>query len=328
MNHDAHKDAYKAADAVQGLKGQGVSLQQLRLFVTLAQHRNFTQVGNAFGITQSAVSRSIRELEELLELRLFDRTTRHVSLTDTGRALLPRIALLVDELEAALRFGQHVSTAESGAVSIASSSSLVASSVPALLASCRASYPNIALTLFDAPQSRVLELVRAGDADLGILIDPPNLDGLTAEALFSDALCAIVPARHPFASHATLRWSELHGVDLFLLDDDAGSYDVIARGLAEHGAARVRLQRLSQATSVMQMVAAGLGIGLQPVHERFGFAGAHGEVQAVPLWPSVVRNVFVIKRKNRTLQSQAACIWNHIVGVRREAAGDLQTAAA
>src|SRR5471032_3541711 len=111
-------------DAVQGLKTSGVSLQQLRLFVIVAQHRSFTQAGNALGVTQSAASRSIRELEDLLELRLFDRTTRQVALTDTGRALLPRIALLVDELEASLRFGQQVSTAESGAVSIASSSSL------------------------------------------------------------------------------------------------------------------------------------------------------------------------------------------------------------
>lgn len=96
-------------DAVQGLKTSGVSLQQLRLFVILAQHRSFTQAGNALGVTQSAASRGIRELEDLLELRLFDRTTRQVALTDTGRALLPRIALLVDELEAALRFGRQVS---------------------------------------------------------------------------------------------------------------------------------------------------------------------------------------------------------------------------
>jgi DNA-binding transcriptional LysR family regulator len=325
MNH-----GHKTAEAMQGLKGSGVSLQQLRLFVTLAQHRNFTQAGNAFGITQSAVSRSIRELEELLDLRLFDRTTRHVSLTDTGRALLPRIALLVDELEAALRFGQRVATAESGAVAIASSSSLVASSVPALLASCRASYPNIALTLHDAPQSRVLELVRSGDADLGVLIDPPNLDGLTAEALFSDALCAIVPARHPFASQATLRWHDLRGVDLFLLDDDAGSYGVIARALAEHGAANVKLQRLSQATGVVQMVAAGLGIGIQPMHACSGSASAaaHALVQSVPLWPSVARAVVLVKRKNRTLQSQAACIWNHVVSSNADVLGPLQNVAA
>jgi DNA-binding transcriptional LysR family regulator len=315
-------------DAVQGLKASGVSLQQLRLFVILAQHRSFTQAGNALGVTQSAASRSIRELEDLLELRLFDRTTRQVALTDTGRALLPRIASLVDELEVALRFGQQVSTAESGAVSIASSSSVVASVLPALLASCRASYPNIALTLHDAPQGRVLELVRAGDADMGVLIgplsDPHSLGDLSAETLFSDNFCAIVPARHPLASHATVRWRDLSGAGLFLLDDDAGSFDVIARALDEHGASNLRLQRLTQAASVMQMVAAGLGIGIQPM--RAGPASAQTLVQPVPLWPSVTRTVMLVRRRNRTLSAQAACIWTHVVSAYDEEHKPLQTA--
>jgi len=313
-----------------GLKSSGVSLQQLRLFVILAQHRSFTQAGNALGVTQSAASRSIRELEDLLELRLFDRTTRQVALTDTGRALLPRIALLVDELEVALRFGQQVSTVENGVVSIASSSSLVASVLPALLSSCRASYPNIALTLHDVPQGRVLELVRAGDADMGVLTcpldisDPNYLRDLSTETLFSDPVCAIVPARHTLASHATVRWRDLSGACLFVLDDGAGSFDVIARSLDEHGASNVRLQRLTQAASVEHMVAAGLGIGIQPMHA--GAASAQALVQSVPLWPSVTRTVALAKRKNRTLPVQAARIWTHVVSSYDEEHKPLQTA--
>ena len=317
-------------DAVQGLKASGVSLQQLRLFVILAQHRSFTQAGNALGVTQSAASRSIRELEDLLELRLFDRTTRQVALTDTGRALLPRIALLVDELEVALRFGQQVATVENGAVSIASSSSLVASVLPALLSSCRASYPNIALTLHDAPQGRVLELVRAGDADMGVLSglleisDPNDLRDLSTETLFSEPLCTIVPTRHTLASHATVRWRDLSGASLFLLDDDAGSFDVIVRALDEHGASNVRLQRLTQAASVEQMVAAGLGIGIQPMHA--GPASAQALVQTVPLWPLVTRTVMLAKRRSRTLPAQAARIWTHVISSYDEEHKPLQIA--
>lgn len=317
-------------DGVQGLKSSGVSLHQLRLFVILAQHRSFTQAGNALGVTQSAASRSIRELEDLLELRLFDRTTRQVALTDTGRALLPRIALLVDELEAALRFGQQVSTVESGAVSIASSSSLVASVLPALLSSCRASYPNIALTLHDAPQGRVLELVRAGDADMGVLTGPldishpDDLCDLSTKTLFSDHVCAIVPARHALASHATVRWRDLRGTSLFLLDDGAGSFDLIARALDEHGASNVGLQRLTQAASVEHMVAAGLGFGIQPMHA--GAASAQTLVQAVPLWPPVMRTVALVKRKNRTLPVLAARIWTHVISSYDEEHKPLQTA--
>lgn len=306
------------------LKGSGVSLQQLRLFVTLAQHRSFTQAGNALGVTQSAASRSIRELEELLDLRLFDRTTRHVALTDTGRALLPRIALLVDELEVALRFGQEVATAESGAVSIACSSGVVASVLPALLASCRASYPNISLKLHDAPQNRVLELLHAGDADLAILIEPQDSDDLATETLFSDTFCAIVGTRHPLAANATVRWRELSGADLFVLDDTTGSADLISSALAEQGVSNVRPQRLTQAASIVQMVASGLGIGIQPMHAWP--APAHSLVQAVRLSPSVSRNVVLAKHRLRTLESQAARIWTHVVSSYGEEHRPLQTA--
>lgn len=316
-----------------GLKVADVSLQQLRLFVNLAQHRNFTQAGNALGITQSAASRGIRELEDLLEMRLFDRTTRQVALTDTGRALLPRIASLVGELEVALRLGQQVSMAESGAVSIACSSSLVASVLPAILSSCRARYPNITLTLHDAPQGRVLELVRTGDADMGVLTGPMEnsypkdfreLGDLSGTALFSDSLCAIVPVRHALASRATVRWRELSGANIFLLDDAAGGFDVIARALDQHGASNIKLQRLTQAASVMQMVAAGLGFGIQPMHPSA--ATAQTLVQSVPLWPPVKRTVLLAKQKSRTQSAQAARIWTHVVSTCTERLKPLQTA--
>jgi DNA-binding transcriptional LysR family regulator len=314
-----------ATEVAQKLKGAGVSLQQLRLFVTLAQHRSFTQAGSALGVTQSAASRSIRELEDLLDLRLFDRTTRHVALTDTGRALLPRIASLVDELEEALRFGQQVSSAENGAVSIACSSSAVASVVPELLSSCRASYPNIALTLHDAQPVRVLELLRSGEADLGVLIEPQDIGDLSVETLFSDPLCAVMPARHPLASNPSVNWSDLSGTDLFLLDDDAGSYELIARSLVEHGASNVRLQRLTQTASVVQMVAAGLGIGIMPMHAASP-APTHSPVQTVRLWPTVTRTVMLAKCRNRTLRPQAARIWTHVVSARQEELKPKQTA--
>ena len=106
--------------------------------------------------------------------------------------------------------------------------------------------------------------------------------------------------------------------------DCAEHVDVIARALDEHGASNLRLQRLTQAASVMQMVAAGLGIGIQPM--RAGPASAQTPVQLVPLWPSVTRTVMLVKRRNRTLSAQAACIWTHVVSAYDEEHKPLQTA--
>jgi DNA-binding transcriptional LysR family regulator len=81
---------------------------------------------------------------------------------------------------------------------------------------------------------------------------------------------------------------------------------------------------LTQAASVEHMVAAGLGIGIQPMHA--GAASAQALVQSVPLWPSVTRTVALAKRKNRTLPALAARIWTHVVSSYDEEHKPLQTA--
>ena len=250
-------------------KALSVSLHQLRLFITLARHRSFTRAGNALGVTQSAVSRSIRELEDEIELRLFDRTTRQVALTDVGRHLLPRIALLVDELEVTLRprsGRRFLRPKAAGSSRLASSSSLTASVLPALLASCQAIYPDLSIALVDQPQRAVLQLVRSGEADLGVVVAPESLDELAAEPLFDDPLCALVPARHPLAAQRSANWRALRGASLLILDDDTGSHAAIDRALLLHDVAGTMRQPLAQASAVAQMVEAGLGIGVLPMH--------------------------------------------------------------
>jgi DNA-binding transcriptional LysR family regulator len=298
---DATPDAAHAVNA---------SLHQLRLFVTLARHRSFTRAGDEFGITQSAVSRSIRELEDEVELRLFDRTTRQVALTDIGRKLLARVAPLVEELEATLRH-RHAAGSERGVVQLASSSSLTASVLPNLLASCRTDYPDISVALLDKPQGVVLQLVRSGEVDLGLVVDPQNVDELVAEALFTDTLCAAVPAHHPFAARASLGWRDLRGASLLLLDDDARTHAAIDRALATHDVTGGMRQRLAQASTVAQMVEAGLGIGIMPM--RAGSSSRDTRVATVPLAPSVTRTVMLVRRRGHALRPGAASVWAHFI---------------
>jgi DNA-binding transcriptional LysR family regulator len=293
-----------------------VSLHQLRLFVSLARHRSFTRVGDELGITQSAVSRAIRELEAEIELRLFDRTTRQVSLTDTGRQVLARLAPLVEELEAALR-PRPDAQSEPGVVHLGSSSSLTASVLPALLASCRDDFPDLTVSLIDQPQNAVLQLVRSGEADLGVVIEPGNLDELVGEPLFDDALAAVVSPDHPFTRSGRATWQQLRGESLFLLDDDTGSLAAIERALGLHDVAGATRQRLTQAGAVAQMVQARLGIGIMPGHACTPVDGRLAV--AVPLTPEVSRTVMLVRRRSRAFRAGAATLWAHFLSSRREA---------
>lgn len=287
-----------------------VSLHQLRLFVTLARHRSFTRAGDEFGITQSAVSRSIRELEDEVALRLFDRTTRQVALTDTGRRLLARIAPLVEELEATLR-PRVQEGGEPGVVNLATSCGLTASVLPGMLASCRERLPDITIVMMDRPQNAVLQLVRSGEAELGVVIAPENLDELAAEPLFADGFAAVVSASHRFSEAARIDWQQLRGTPLFLLDDDTGSLGAIEAALALHGVTGAVRQKLTQSAAVARMAEAGLGVGILPMHARAACDSA--QARFIPLVPDTSRTVMLVRRKSRALRASAASVWSHIV---------------
>jgi DNA-binding transcriptional LysR family regulator len=301
----------KEEAARDAMRSPSVSLHQLRLFVTLARHRSFTRAGDEFGITQSAVSRGIRELEDEIALRLFDRTTRQVALTETGSRLLARIAPLVEELEATLRpHDAH----ESGVVTLASSGSLTSGILPPMLASCRARWPETTVSLCDRPQDAVLQLVRSGEADIGLVVAPGSLGELVAEPLFEDGFAAVAALSHPLVSvtHAATHvdWRALRGHPLVLLDDDAGSLAAIESALASHAVTGAVRQPLTQACAVVRMAAAGLGVGIVPLHARA--ASDDASVRFIPLVPETPRTVMLVRRRAHALRPGAARLWSHL----------------
>ena len=103
-----------------------VSFRQLQVFLTLSQCHSFSQTGQTLGLTQSAVSRAMVELEGQLNVRLLDRTTREVLLTDAGQLLAQRVAPLLQELGEALAEVADVGHAARGLVRVASSPTLSA----------------------------------------------------------------------------------------------------------------------------------------------------------------------------------------------------------
>ncbi len=122
-----------------------ISLRQLKIFVTVARKASFTRAADEFGLTQSAVSRCIRELEDELHLRLFDRTTRQVALTQAGHYLVARVSPLLEEIEATLRDSHGAQDGQRGVVHVSSSPMLSSILMPSCIAGCRNTYPNISL---------------------------------------------------------------------------------------------------------------------------------------------------------------------------------------
>ncbi|MGO4281729.1 transcriptional regulator, LysR family [Cupriavidus sp. OV038] len=289
-----------------------VSLPQLKAFAAVARQKSFTRAAAELGLTQSAISRSVRELEEEIDQRLFDRTTRQVELTDAGEHLSQRICHLIEEVEQTLRESHGTGKPSQGTVHIATDPVLSSMSMPMWVAGCRTAWPGIGITLRDRSHECVLQSVRSGEVDFGIASNPVACDDLYCEPLYMDPLHAVLPSGHPLAARESLGWGELADASVLSLDHNSGVQPAVERALATYHVRPGALQLLGHFSAIFGMVAMGLGIGVVP--SRTQAAGLAPAAVLRPLRPQVNNNVMLVRRKARSLKPNAAAVWDNLRG--------------
>ena len=284
-----------------------VTLRQLRVFQSVARTRNFSRTGEAIGLTQPAVSRAIGELEHAMGLRLLDRTTREVALTEAGRSLAARLDRVLDDLDATLDDVAGLADADGGKVRVASSPTLSAYLMPDCIAACARAAPRVRFLLLDRIQQDVLASVRGGEVDFGVVVEPQEVDDLHCEDILRDPFVVVTPEQHRFARAASVRWKAMDGASLVLLDGASGSRRYIDDALALHGARCKVEQELGHPTTAFQMVEAGIGLTVMP---RLAVppAGLPGLAMR-PLLPRLERTVMLVRRHDRALSPVAERVW-------------------
>ncbi len=149
-----------------------ITLRQLRVFIEVSRLRSFSRAGDEIGLTQSAVSRCVRELEGEIGLKLIDRTTRDVQLTDAGSNLISSVSRLLVDLDDALREIREIGEQRRGRVVVAASPTIACRLMPRVVAAAERQFPFVTLGLRDDVQSDVLRKVKSGEVDFGVVIGP------------------------------------------------------------------------------------------------------------------------------------------------------------
>ena len=166
-----------------------MEIRQLEHFIAAAEEEHFSRAAERSNIVQSGLSASIRALEGELGTRLFDRTTRRVALTESGRALLPEARRVLAAATAAREAVAGVEGLTRGTLSIGIMQSLVAVRLPALLARFRALHPGVDIRLRQAGTTILLQEVRGGRLELAFASLPdPAPAGLVGHELLSEAM--------------------------------------------------------------------------------------------------------------------------------------------
>jgi len=283
------------------------SLKQLRVFVAVARHGSFSRAGEAIGLTQSAVSHSVKELEAEVGVRLLDRTTREVVLTDAGLRLANRVERLLDELQAALLDARSFGVQRSGTVRVATSQTISAHLMPQCIAAGERQYPEIRIMLRDQAQQQVLHSVRNAEVDFGIVVDPVQAVDLECEAVLHEPFLLLCRDDHPFAARQEVRWSALNGCRLVLQDYASGSRPLIDSALRQQGVEAQVVQEIGHPATLFPMVAEGIGISIFPALALPLPEG--GRLRVRRLVPEINHALMLVRRKNRSLTPAAEAIW-------------------
>lgn len=191
--------------------GISMNTQQLESFVQVAENLNFARAAEVLNITQSAVSRQINSLEEELGVRLFNRSTRTVSLTPAGISFLEDTRDVLARLQTASMKLRSQTGSSIQVLSIACSNEANLIYLTELLARCRQQFPTIHPFVRIIPHRSLLNLFLHGEIDIlfGFLDDIPSRSGIRYRQLARIPVCCAFPDRHPYAKKAEIKEEEL-----------------------------------------------------------------------------------------------------------------------
>jgi LysR family hydrogen peroxide-inducible transcriptional activator len=286
-----------------------VNLRDLRYLVALADARHFGHAAAKCHVSQPTLSAQIKKLEDYLGVELIERQPRNVALTDTGERVVARARRLLQDADDIVELARAARDPLAGKLRVAFIPTVGPYLLPLVTPRIRKQLPRLQLMLYEYQTGPLLEKLRAGALDLGILADGVDLAGLEVLPLFEEAFTLAVPAGHPLAKRAAVKADDLAGERLLLLEDGHCLRD---QALDVCSRVDVRESEDFRATSLetlRQMVAAGLGVTLLPELATHGPFAASKSVVVRPFAKPAPRRALVAAwRKSSTRAPAIAAV--------------------
>jgi DNA-binding transcriptional LysR family regulator len=176
-----------------------MTLEQLRIFVAVAEKQHVTQAARELNLTQSATSAAVAALEERYNIKLFDRVGRGIVLTHTGRTFLSEARAVLARARSAEQALRDVAGLKGAKLVVAASQTVANYWLPSRLQAFQAAHPGVDVSVRIANTERVAADVRESVADIGFIEGNIDDGALAARRIDGDALVVVVGARHPFA---------------------------------------------------------------------------------------------------------------------------------
>lgn len=205
-----------------------MTLEQLRIFVAVAEREHVTRAARDLNLTQSATSAAVAALEARYATRLFDRVGRRIALTDAGRLFLVEAKAVLARAASAELVLADLAGLKTGSLGLAASQTVGNYWLPKFIHAFHAAYPGMSVSLVMGNTETVAALVREGEANLGFVegeVEEPNLSATTVA---EDEMVLVAPAGHPWGRHRAGDRLDLRSADWVLREPGSGTRSILA----------------------------------------------------------------------------------------------------
>jgi DNA-binding transcriptional LysR family regulator len=281
-------------------------LYELQLFHLVAEHQSFTRAGQAAGLTQSAITRQIRGMEERLGVTLFERTTRQVRLTLAGAALHARSGSILHEVNDAISALKEGFDLAPKTLRVGVARTIGLAYLPGFFRHFQAKFPRVQLQVRHESSAFILAAVESGELDAGIVAAPPQLSrALSVTHRFADEFTVIAPARLKLRRVSKIVSPSDLGKILaqqrwLLIGRETTTGKRLHGWLAEHGLQIEPAMEADNFDLIANLVSMGLGVSIIP-HRVLALYPNRRPVQRINTDPKFRRELIVAVRRQKEL---------------------------
>jgi LysR family transcriptional regulator, benzoate and cis,cis-muconate-responsive activator of ben and cat genes len=288
-----------------------VELRHLRYFVAVAELENVSRAALKLHVSQPALSVQIRDLEDDVGFNLLERTAKSVRLTDAGRAFLTEARAVLQHADEAVKKARAVANAEPTEIHVGYSPMPTAEILPKTLRAFQQAMPNVRVRSHDWSNKAILDGIREGRLQLGLIVPPPkasSLHDVRYEELFQERVCVAVAPQHPFAQRRAIPIAEVAAEPLIGLtrEDYPNFYDYLSIIFSKVKQKPRVVEEHDSFSGIISAVEAGSGvtISIEVLGHTFG-----NRVKLVPITPEPKPISIVIVALKGPLSPAAEKFW-------------------
>lgn len=284
-----------------------MEIRHLKYFVTVARCNSFSRAAETLHVSQSAISKLIKDLESELGFFLFHRDARRIQLTEAGATFLEQTEDLVTRFESLIPEMAQAVQLDRGRITIGLPPITGATRFSHLLGAFKQQYPQIEIDLFERGSQQIERGIQEGHLDIGIICNIAALHNYDVLPLSHDPLWVLLPSNHPLASADAIELQQLRQESFIMYHEEFSLHQEILTACLQTGFQPHIIFKTAQLELMTQLTANNLGVALLPRQTCTTINDSRLAVRPLSI-PALYHSMSVIWKKKRHL-SRAALLW-------------------